>query len=92
MKISMKAEGTEKVKALLKELGDKSEGVAKRGLYEGAGVIADRLKAAAETIKTEEFRGKRESRKPSPEEKAIVFDLSNPKKTTRSKAKPSERA
>lgn len=72
MKISMKAEGTEKVKAMLKELGDKSEGIAKRGLYEGAGVIADRLKDAAGSIKTEEFHGKQESRKPSPEEKAIV--------------------
>lgn len=55
-------------------LGQEVEGIAKEALYQGAGVMADRMNGAVANIKTEKFRyangGKK--RYASPEEKAAL--------------------
>jgi hypothetical protein len=58
----------------MEKLPEKAAGIAAKALYEGAGVAADAVSQAVQGIATEPFkyasRGK--TRKPSPEEKAIV--------------------
>ena len=74
MAFSFEVSGMSEVIQQLGKLGDEAPRVAARGLYDGAGVVADKVSQAVQGIATEKFKyaagGKR--RKPSPEEKAIV--------------------
>lgn len=60
--------------AMLSELQQKAGGIAARALYEGAGMMADSLTEAIDSIKTEPFRYAKngEKRLPSPQEKAAL--------------------
>lgn len=64
--------GIDEVVDMLGRLGESAGGIASRALYEGAGVMADAMSRAADSIKTEPFRYARvkkgEKRLPSPEE------------------------
>ena len=58
----------------MQKLPQKAEEVAALALYDGAGVVADKVSRAAKGIATEPFKyaaGGRK-RKPSPEEKAVI--------------------
>lgn len=73
MPYTMKVEGLDEISQMLTDLNATAESVAAQGLYEGAGVMADELNRAVDSIKTEPFHytvfG---MRLPSPEEKEIV--------------------
>ena len=74
MAYTMKVDGMEHLSKMLTELGDKAQGVASMGLYDGAGVMADGMKASAESIHTAPFHyAVFITREPSPEEKAAVL-------------------
>ena len=73
MAMEMSAKGLDGIGEMLGALEEQAEGVAARGLYEGAGIMASAIVQAAQGIQTEKFHGKRDSRKPSPEEKKIVL-------------------
>lgn len=72
MAMTVSTEGLDDLDRMLAELGKKAPEVAKVSLYQGAGVMADAFTAAANSIRTEPFKGKREKRLPSPEEKAAL--------------------
>ncbi len=78
MGYTMKVDGFEEYSEKLGQLGDSAPGVAAGALYEGAGVMADEISRAAETIQTAPFkwasRTRNETRLPSPEEKEIVMN------------------
>lgn len=75
MPITMKLEGMDGITKALDELGARGQSIASKGLYEGAGVIADEVKKGAEKIKTAPFHyAVFVTRDPSPEEKQIVMD------------------
>jgi len=73
MPITMQYDGMKEISDMLKDMGGKAEAIASKGLYEGAGVMANEIKKQAGTIRTEDFHytvfG---TRLPSPEEKAVV--------------------
>ena len=74
MAYTMKVDGLEDLSKKLTELGEKAQGVASKGLYDGAGVMADSMKASAESIQTAPFHyAVFITRDPSPEEKAAVL-------------------
>ena len=74
MAFSIQVGGREELIRNMEKLGEKAAGVAAMGLYEGAGIVADAVSGAVQGIATEPFKyatgGK--TRKPSPEEKALV--------------------
>lgn len=72
MAMTMKTEGLDELGKMLAQLGDAATEVAKKSLYGGAGIMADAFTAAADSIVTEPFRGKRDRRLPSPEEKLAI--------------------
>ena len=78
MPYQMQVAGMTEISELLTEMEEKAPAVAARGLYEGAGVMADAIGASAGNIRTAPFRFVREgnSRLPSPEEKEIVVQAS----------------
>ena len=59
---------------MLKDAGDAAHDIAAQSLYEGAGVMADAVTRAVDTIVTEPFRyaAGGHKRLPSPEEKALL--------------------
>ena len=73
MKMTMSTDGVAEIERMLKDLGGKANGIAAKGLYDGAGSMAESVRDGAQGIKTEKFHytvfGQR---MPSPEEKAIV--------------------
>ena len=74
MSFSMETTGMDELEKKLGQLGEKGQDIAAVALYEGAGVMADSISEAVRGIATEKFwyaAGGR-TRKPSPEEKAIV--------------------
>ena len=74
MPFSIEVTGMEELLRKMDQLPEKAAGVAAEALYEGAGVMADAVSQAVKSIATEPFRyaaGGR-TRKPSPEEKAIL--------------------
>ena len=74
MGFSIKVEGMDELINNMEKLGEKAGKVAAEALYEGAGVVADKVSGAVQGIATEPFKyaaGGRK-RKPSPEEKAII--------------------
>ena len=76
MAITMKVEGIVELSAMLAQLGEKAQGIAAQGLYEGAGIMAEEIRKGADSIRTEEFHyavfPAATQRLPTPEEKAIV--------------------
>ena len=56
------------------KLKDQALHIAAEGLYEGAGVVADKVSGAVNSIATEPFKyaASGRKRKPSPEEKALL--------------------
>ena len=73
MAMTMKTVGLDKVMSTLAKLNKDAGKVAAESLYEGAGIIADAFASAAKSIRTEPFKGKRDQRLPSPEEKAAII-------------------
>lgn len=72
MPMNISTEGMDDLSRMLAELGRQGPEVASRALYKGAKVMADEFTAAVDRIRTEPFRGKRQKRLPSPEEKAAL--------------------
>jgi HK97 gp10 family phage protein len=74
MAYTMKVEGLEEISEQLNKLGEKAQGIASLGLYEGAGVMSEEINKAADGIKTAPFHyAVFITRDPSPEEKAVVL-------------------
>ena len=75
MAYQMQADGMEEISEILSKLEDEAQGIAARGLYDGAGVMADAIKREAANIKTAPFKYAKNgsTRLPSPEEKEIVL-------------------
>lgn len=74
MPFSIQVEGMNELIRGMEKLPEKAAKVAAEALYEGAGVVADKVSGAVNGIATEPFKyatGGR-TRKPSPEEKALV--------------------
>ena len=74
MAYSIQVTGMEELLNKMDKLPEIADKVAAEALYEGAGVVADQVSRAVRGIATEPFRyafGGR-TRKPSPEEKAIM--------------------
>ena len=74
MAFELNVDGMTEISELLTQMEDAAPRAASRGLYEGAGIMADEIRKSAESIKTVPFKyeGNGESRMPSPEEKEIV--------------------
>lgn len=73
MGFKIEVSGMEELILQMDKLEDKGRGVAAQALYEGAGVVADAVSSAVNSIATEEFHyTKFGTRMPSPEEKAIL--------------------
>ena len=72
MAMTIKTDGLEQLHTMLAQLGEKAYDVAAESLYEGAGVVAGAYKSAIGSIRTAPFKGKRNLRLPSPEEKAAL--------------------
>ena len=75
MAYSMQIDGMDEIVAMLQKAEDRAQGVAARGLYKGAGVVADAITAAAGGIGTAPFKYAAGGfqRMPSPEEKAALL-------------------
>lgn len=73
MAMTIETDGMEELDKILQALGTKAQDVAKRSLYDGAGIMADAFTAAVNSIQTEKFKGKKDSRLPSPEEKQVLI-------------------
>ena len=73
MAMTISTEGLTEVSEMLAKLGDRAQEVASGALFDGAGVVADAYRRAVESIRTEPFRGKRDHRLPSPEEKNALI-------------------
>lgn len=74
MPFSIQVEGMNELIRSMEKLPEKAAKVAAEALYEGAGIVADKVSGAVQGIATEPFKyatGGR-TRKPSPEEKALV--------------------
>lgn len=74
MAMTIKTEGLDELGRMLAELGNKAQAVASGALYDGAGVVADAMNAAIDSIRTEPFKYAPEgqTRLPSPQEKAAL--------------------
>ena len=74
MGYTVSTSGMEGLEQMLGSLGESALGVAKTGLYDGAGVMADSVSQAVRGIATEPFKyaSNGAQRKPSPEEKQIL--------------------
>ena len=72
MAMTIKTDGLEQLHTMLAQLGEKAYDVAAESLYEGAGVVANAFKGAIGSIRTAPFKGKKDLRLPSPEEKAAL--------------------
>ena len=71
---TIQVEGMDELVQGMDRLPEKAEQVAALALFEGAGVMADAVSQAVQGIATEPFKyaGRGKTRKPSPEEKAII--------------------
>lgn len=74
MAFSFEVTGIDELIEKMGELEKNGQGVAAMGLYEGAGIIADKVSSAIDGIRTAPFKyaKKGQKRSPSPEEKALV--------------------
>ena len=81
MAMTIRTDGLTELSQMLTRLGDKAQDVASGALFDGAGVVADAMKAAIDSIVTEPFNyvadpdsvGKRYA---SPDEKAALVGKS----------------
>ena len=77
MPFELSTDGFDELNNILDKLGKDTEGIAAKGLYEGAGIMADTIEAQAKAIRTEPFqwasRSRGQTRLPSPEEKEVVL-------------------
>lgn len=74
MAYTMKTEGLDEVSDQLNKLGEKAGAAAARGLYEGAGTMANAINKGAESIRTAPFHyAVFITREPTPEEKEVVL-------------------
>lgn len=73
-KFSFTVEGMDELFDKMKQLEEKSLGIAAQGLYEGAGIVADAVSKEINAIRTEPFKyaAGGEKRLPSPEEKEAI--------------------
>jgi hypothetical protein len=71
--MTIKTDGLDDLNEMLAKLGAKAEEVAKKSLYQGAAIVADAFTSATKSIRTEPFKGKKDKRLPSPEEKAALI-------------------
>ena len=70
-----RSDDLDKISEMLAKIGEKAEPVAKKALYEGAGIVADEIQKNANHIPTAPFKFVRSgTRLPSPEEKEIVVN------------------
>lgn len=74
MAFNIQVEGMNELLSSMGKLPEKAAKVAAEALYEGAGVVADAVSSGVNGIRTEPFKYAKngKTRKPSPEEKAIV--------------------
>ena len=78
MAMTISTEGLDELSAMLAKLGDKAQDVASGALFDGAGVVADAMKAAVDSIACGPQQPKRRppektpKRLPTPEEKAAL--------------------
>lgn len=76
MPYNLKVSGLEEISEMLTAMEDAAHAVASKGLYKGAGIMADAIERNAKAIPTAPFRWastrRGEVRLPSPEEKAVV--------------------
>ena len=70
----VQVEGMDQLFSAMEKLPEKARKIAAEGLYEGAGVVADKVSSAVQGIATAPFKYAKGGTKrlPSPEEKAIV--------------------
>ena len=74
MAYTMKVDGMEEISEKLTQLAERAPAVASGALYEGAGIMADEVAKAADSINTKPFHyAVFITRDPSPEEKAVVM-------------------
>ena len=82
MAMSIRTDGMEDVSRMLANLGEKANEVASKGLYKGAGVVADAMKNGINSIVTEPFNyianadSTGTKRYASPDEKAALVGKS----------------
>ena len=74
MAMTVKVDGMETISMMLQNLGDKAEGIASRGLFEGAGIMADEIRKEAAGIRTGPGASRESARYATQEEKQIVMD------------------
>ena len=73
MPYKMIPEGIQELSQMLARLENQAQPVASKGLYKGAGIMADEVQSQAESITTEPFHyAVFVQRSASPEEKAVV--------------------
>lgn len=72
--MTIRTDGMEELNRILASLNEKARDVAAASLYDGAGIVADAFTAAVNSIQTEPYKGPKENRKPSPEEKAALIN------------------
>lgn len=75
MPFSIEMDGLDEMIHKMEKLPEKAAEVAALALYDGAGVVADKVSAGVRGISTEPFQYAKggQKRKPSPEEKAIIM-------------------
>ena len=80
MPMTIQTDGLEELGRMMAQLGSKAQDVASGALYDGAGVVADAMRAAANSIQAEPQRRKNRppaktpARLPTPAEKAAVVN------------------
>ena len=74
MAMTVKVDGMETISMMLQNLGDKAEGIASRGLFEGAGIMADEIRKEAAGIRTGPGASREGARYATQEEKQIVMN------------------
>ena len=74
MAMTVKVNGLETISMMLQDLGDKAQGIASRGLFEGAGIMADEIRKEAAGIRTGPGASRESARYATQEEKQIVMN------------------
>ena len=74
MAMTVKVDGMETISMMLQNLGDKAEGIASRGLFKGAGIMADEIRKEAAGIRTGPGASRESARYATQEEKQIVMN------------------
>lgn len=73
MAYTMKVDGLTEISKMLSNMAEKAPAAASKAVYEGAGIVADEVRAQIDKINAEPFHyAVFVTREPSPEEKEIV--------------------